>query len=326
MEWGTALTTCRMLRQIRRVVTSGQPHHSRIGDSRQQEVGRPTGPPHTQAGLAVSTTSPLIGDMLFRMWQPRRSRKAGESAASKYEELTQAWRRRNRGRFLILAVVLASIVIAVNLATVRWSGLRWTAGLLTGMAIAMFLIARMSPPPWIENWQDGAVGEQWTGQTLRKLESQGWRIFHDLIASRGNIDHVVVGPGGVFLLDSKRWRGSVTIEGDSAVIRRMEDPDLHWRFTSPAHVKSLAREVHEAVRASTRASVWVTPVIVVWGDFPQGVGGETCTFVDGDALANWLGNQPARIAPDRVEQIAKAVAGALAGPEITRRWARALRP
>lgn len=123
---------------------------------------------------------------------------------------------------------------------------------------------------------------------------------------------MVVGPGGVFLLDSKRWRGSVTVQGDSAVVRRLEDPDSHWRFTSPAHVKSLAREVHEAVRASTRASVWVTPVIVVWGDFAQLVAGDSCTFVHGDALAGWLLDQPARIAPVRVDQIAEAVAGALA--------------
>ena len=117
------------------------------------------------------------------MLQPRKSRKAGESAARKYEELTQAWLRRNRGRFLIMAAVLAPIVIGVNLAAARWSRLRWSAGLVTGVVIAMFLIARMSPPPWIENWQDGAFGEQWTGRALRELESQGWRIFHDLICS-----------------------------------------------------------------------------------------------------------------------------------------------
>jgi hypothetical protein len=35
---------------------------------------------------------------------------------------------------------------------------------VTGMVVAMFVIARMSPPAWIENWQDGAVGEQWTGR------------------------------------------------------------------------------------------------------------------------------------------------------------------
>jgi len=252
--------------------------------------------------------------MLVGMLQPRRSRKAGEGAARKYDELTQVWLRRNRGRFLVLAAFLAPLVIGANLAAARWSSLRWSAGLVTGMVVAMFVIARMSPPHWIEKWQDGAVGEQWTGRTLRELESQGWRIFHDLAASRGNIDHVVVGPGGVFLLDSKRWRGSVTVEADSAVVRRLEDPDLHWRFTSPAHVKGLAVEVSEAIRASTRATVWVTPVIVVWGEFAQ------------VALARWLKDQPARIAPGRVEQIAEAVASALAGVDVTRRWSRSVRP
>jgi len=263
--------------------------------------------------------------MLAGMLQARRSRKAGEGAARKYDELTKAWRRRNRGRFLILAAVLAPMVIGVNVAAARWSSFQWAAGLVTGMVVAMFVILRMSPPHWIEKWQDGAVGEQWTGRTLRELEPQGWRIFHDLKASYGNIDHVVVGPGGVFLLDSKRWRGSVTVEGDSAIVCRIEDPDLHSRFTSPAHVKGLAREVHEAIRASTRATVWVTPVIVVWGDFAQVVAGDTCTFVHGDALAQWLKDQPARIAPGRVEQIAEAVAGALARPDVTRRWARSVR-
>lgn len=256
------------------------------------------------------------------MSQPRGSREAGQSAARKYEELTQAWLRRNRSRFLILAAVFAPFVIGVNLAAARWNSLWWTAGLVTGMVVAMFVIVRMSPPGWIENWQDGAVGEQWTGQTLRGLETQGWRIFHDLTASYGNMDHVAVGPGGVFLLDSKRWMGSVTVEGDSAVVRRVEDPDLQWRFTSPGHVKGLAREVSEAVRAATHVPVWVTPVIVVWGGFAQGVAGDTCKFVHGDALARWLGDQPVRIAPARVEQIADAVADALTGPSVTQRSAR----
>jgi len=268
----------------------------------------------------------VIGDMLVGMVQPRGSRKAGEGAARKYEELTQAWLRRNRGRFLILAAVFAPLVIGANLAAARWSSLRWSAGLVTGMVVAMFVIARMSPPPWIENWQDGAIGEQWTGRALRELESQGWRIFHDLAATHGNIDHVVVGPGGVFLLDSKRWRGSVTIEEDSAVVRRVEAPDLYWRFTSTAHVKALAAEVSQAIRARTRATVWVTPVIVVWGEFAQVVGGDTVKFVHGDALARWLQDQPACIAPGRVEQIAEAVASALAGLDATRLWSRSVRP
>jgi len=214
------------------------------------------------------------------------------------------------------------MVIGVNMAAVQWSSFHWGAGLVTGMVVAIFVIARISPPPWTENWQDGAFGEQWTGRSLRELESQSWVIFHDLKASCGNIDHVVVGPGGVLLLDSKRWRGSVTVEEDLAVVRRLKDPDLPSRFTSPAHVRGLTVAVSKAIRASTRATVWVRPVIVVWGEFAQVVAGDTCKFVHGDALAGWLKDQPARIAPERVAQIADAVASVLSGPEITRRWAR----
>ena len=137
---------------------------------------------------------------------------------------------------------------------------------------------------------------------------------------------MAIGPGGVFLLDSKRWRGSVSVEGDWAIVRRLEDPDLHWRFTDPGHIKGLAGEVSQAIRASTRATVWVTPVIVVWGDFAQGVGGDKCTFVHGDTLAQWLRDQPPRIAPGRVEQIAEAVGATLAGLDVTRQSSGSVRP
>jgi hypothetical protein len=67
-------------------------------------------------GFVLRPHCTVIGDMLVGMVQPRGSRKAGEGAARKYEELTQAWLRRNRGRFLILAAVLAPLVIGANLA------------------------------------------------------------------------------------------------------------------------------------------------------------------------------------------------------------------
>jgi len=69
------------------------------------------------------------------------------------------------GRFLILAAVLAPLVIVANLAATQWSSLRCSAGLVTGMVVAMFVIARMSPPAWIENWQDGAIGWPDSAQT-----------------------------------------------------------------------------------------------------------------------------------------------------------------
>ena len=70
----------------------------------------------------------------------------------------------------------------------------------------------------------------------------------------------------------------------------------------------------------------MTPVIVVWGEFAQVVGGDTVKFVHGDALARWLRDQPVTTHPDRVAQIAEAVASALAGLDATRRWSPSVRP
>ena len=87
------------------------------------------------AGLLFRPHCTLIGDLLVGTEQPRRFRKAGEGAARKYEELTHAWLRRNRGSFLILAAVLAPLVIVANLAAAEWSSLRWSAGLVTGWSL-----------------------------------------------------------------------------------------------------------------------------------------------------------------------------------------------
>jgi hypothetical protein len=79
-------------------------------------------PAGTATEASATATQPDLwsaqadGDMLVGMLQPRRSRKAGEGAARKYEELAQAWLRRNRGRFLVLSAFLAPLVAGANLA------------------------------------------------------------------------------------------------------------------------------------------------------------------------------------------------------------------
>src|SRR5450759_3824687 len=89
---------------------------------------------------------------------------------------------------------------------------------------------------------------------------------------------LLVGPAGVFLLDSKRWRGRVTVENEVVTIRHKEDPELSWCFGGAGRLRGLARVVHERVLEQTRLSVWVEPVCVIWADFPQAAAGESCRF------------------------------------------------
>ncbi|MFD1947808.1 nuclease-related domain-containing protein [Nocardioides aestuarii] len=63
-------------------------------------------------------------------------------------------------------------------------------------------------------WEAGAVGEQATGEVLSRLDPAIWTVWHDVRwpgRKRANIDHVVVGPPGVFVIDSKNWSGQLTV-------------------------------------------------------------------------------------------------------------------
>ncbi len=193
----------------------------------------------------------------------------GQSASTKYEELARAWRRQARSKFLLVGSAFLAIAVAVNVLSGVSHHWRSYAGFVTGALAGVFVTLVSSPPAWIEHWQDGAWGEERTGKVLEQLLDEGWQVVHDLPAKYGNLDHVVVGPGGIFLLDSKRWHGSVSIAGDVATIQRIEDSDLSYRYEKASHLRGQAAEVNERVRLKTRATFWVSPVVVIWGDFPE---------------------------------------------------------
>lgn len=65
-----------------------------------------------------------------------------------------------------------------------------------------------------ELYERGADGEAATAQALDALPKDQWTVFHDVRwpgRKLANVDHVVVGPGGVFVIDSKNWSGRVEV-------------------------------------------------------------------------------------------------------------------
>ncbi|WP_162458905.1 nuclease-related domain-containing protein [Desulfosarcina ovata] len=49
----------------------------------------------------------------------------------------------------------------------------------------------------------GYDGEVATGQELNRLMLNGYHVYHDFVADKFNIDHIVVGPAGVFAVETK---------------------------------------------------------------------------------------------------------------------------
>jgi hypothetical protein len=106
---------------------------------------------------------------------------------------------------LVAAAGLAADVLAAQ-ASLPQSGL---AGLAVAALVGWRL--RFCPSEQARSWQRGALGERHTAHLLGRLTRDGYVLFHDLAVpdSPANVDHLVIGPSGVFVIDSKQWTGSV---------------------------------------------------------------------------------------------------------------------
>jgi Nuclease-related domain len=62
------------------------------------------------------------------------------------------------------------------------------------------------------HWAQGAEGEEVVGGILEGLAAEGWHVIHDVSFGRGNIDHIVVGPGGIYTIETKSRAGKVWLE------------------------------------------------------------------------------------------------------------------
>jgi hypothetical protein len=57
-----------------------------------------------------------------------------------------------------------------------------------------------------QRWRIGQRSERIVQRRLRALERRGWVIVHDVDRSRGNVDHLAIGPRGVFAIETKTAR------------------------------------------------------------------------------------------------------------------------
>lgn len=65
-----------------------------------------------------------------------------------------------------------------------------------------------------KSWDAGAVGERLVADRLSRLIPHGWYLLNDVHwpgRPKANLDHVLVGPGGVVVIDAKNWTGEVRV-------------------------------------------------------------------------------------------------------------------
>jgi hypothetical protein len=137
-------------------------------------------------------------------------------------------------------------------------------------------------------------GEKAVGQFLEALRERGYKVFHDLVADGFNVDHVIIGPAGVFTIETKTWskplRGEAKIvfDGEKLVVGRRE-PDRNPVVQAMAQ----AGWLRELLSESTGRRFDVHPVIVFPGWFIEQTGKSTKKMwvLNPKALPGFLDNE-----------------------------------
>jgi Nuclease-related domain len=141
-----------------------------------------------------------------------------------------------------------------------------------GRRLGGAILAVTDEPQSTQAWAKGARGEQKLAKALEGIEDV-WTL-HDrrVPGTRANIDHVLIGPAGVFVIDAKNYQGKIEIRNRGWFLR----PD-HRLYVGRRDCSDLAAglgwQVEAVTAALTAAGVdpipSVTPVLCfVDGEWP----------------------------------------------------------
>lgn len=176
-------------------------------------------------------------------------RPPGESLRLKIENL----RDRFDEEFLIISfagAIAAVITIATPYAqrtTIAVTMFVFSVSIGIWRARKLFGIARK-----LWDYRLGFTGERVVGEELNQLLAIGFRVFHDIPFEGFNVDHVVVGPPGVYVVETKARRKPSHLKGEDRVRIVFDGEALHFST-------GLDRTAVQQVRRNTVAvAEWLT--------------------------------------------------------------------
>lgn len=142
-----------------------------------------------------------------------------------------------------------------------------------------------------ENWAQGAEGEEAVGKILEELRAEGWCVIHDVAFGRGNIDHIVVGPGGIFTIETKSRAGKVWPD-------HLEPTMLSQAYAEKKKLEEITLMKVQALLVFSRAYI-----------LPKGIARRRgVVILSARSLAWFFSQQPATISPERAEVIHRRLA------------------
>ncbi|MEU8787898.1 NERD domain-containing protein [Streptomyces sp. NPDC048643] len=127
--------------------------------------------------------------------------------------------------------------------------------------VARALARILGHPADGDPWRKGAGGERRVGAELDRLRRHGWHVLHSIpLPGDVDLDHLLIGPGGVFSINTKNHPGKPVWVGDDAVKVDNGDPRPYARRS-----RSEAERVQRVLGHFCGFGVPVEPVLVFVG-------------------------------------------------------------
>lgn len=154
----------------------------------------------------------------------------------------------------------------------------------------------------------GMEGEKIVAEVLDELRVDGYKVYNDVINNNFNIDHVIVGPAGVFTVETKTWK-----KGKDKNIISYDESNIRINgkncFKNPidqarGQVYWLSRFIEE----KTKTKIRVRPVIIFPGWFVEPMKrGADVWILNEKSLKTFLKNEEKILSSEQINFIASHI-------------------
>lgn len=172
------------------------------------------------------------------------------------------------------------------------------------IAVAFYLPKLIRGRKEIQRLKRARDGERAVAECLDLLRDDGHRVFHDVVGPNFNIDHVVIGPKGVFTVETK-------------TLNKRVGQDVHLRFDGKAvyvgeatlpdnpvpQALAQASWLKQTLTDSTGKAFAVRSAVVFPGWFVEPSGRSEVWVLEPKSLRAFLKNEPDRLKTEDVSLV-----------------------
>jgi len=210
---------------------------------------------------------------------------------SQTKELIYARKRANLYRNLIIILTLLFLVIGFLSLLI----LPFTLGLIVFIIWLLY--------PHYTMWSRGATGEESISGALDVLKND-YLVVNDilLLGTRGNIDHIVIGKNGIFVIETKSHKGHIICEGDYWIQQKIGRRGTLYE----PHIGSPSKQIKKNAIALRNffeenfpklSHIWINCIVVFTNETTTlELRKPTVTVLDTEKLVDHIKNNKSKIA------------------------------